>query len=77
MVHIMAQVGQKYNSRLVYDPTDPDIDRSFYKKYYWTEVCLNPKEVITINALEPIRKEVLWTVIMQEIRNLTDQEIVS
>ena len=31
-VHIMAYVRQKNNSRLVYDPTYPDIDHNILKK---------------------------------------------
>ena len=31
-VHVMAYVGQKYSSRLVYDPSYPDIDHHVFKK---------------------------------------------
>ena len=34
-IHIMAHVGQRYNSRLVYDPLYPDIDCNVFKKYNW------------------------------------------
>ena len=29
-VHVMAHVGQRYNSRLVYDPSYPEIDHSVF-----------------------------------------------
>ena len=32
LVHNMAHVGQKYNSRLVYDPLYPGINQSSFKK---------------------------------------------
>ena len=31
-VHVMTHVGQRYNSRLVYDPSYPEIDHNFFKK---------------------------------------------
>ena len=31
-VHVMTQIGQRYNSRLVYDPSYPEIDHSVFKK---------------------------------------------
>ena len=34
-MHVMAHVGQKYKSRLVYDPLYPEIDHSVFKKCYW------------------------------------------
>ena len=31
-VHVMAHIVQRYNSRLVYDPTNPEINHSVLKK---------------------------------------------
>ena len=36
-VHFLAHVGQKYNSRLVHDPSYPEIDHSVFKECDWTE----------------------------------------
>ena len=33
--NVMAQVGQKYNSRLLYDPLHPETDHCVVKEYYW------------------------------------------
>ena len=32
VVHVMPHVGQKYNSRLVYDPLYPEINHSSFKE---------------------------------------------
>ena len=32
-IHVIAYVGQRYNSRLVYDLLYPDIDHSVFKEY--------------------------------------------
>ena len=34
-VHVMSHVGQRYNSRLVYDPSYPEIDHSVFKECDW------------------------------------------
>ena len=31
-MHVMAHIGQKYNSRLVYDPSYLEIDHNVFKK---------------------------------------------
>ena len=49
-VHAMAHVGQKYNSRLVYDPLYPEIDYSVFKKCVWSEFYRDAKESIPMNA---------------------------
>ena len=51
-VHVMAHVGQRYNSRLVYDPSYPEIDHSVFKKCDWSEFHRNAKEAIHVNAPE-------------------------
>ena len=57
-VHVMAHVGQKYNSRLVYDPLYPEIDHSVFKNCDWSEYYRNAKESIPVIAPEPCGKEV-------------------
>ena len=57
-VHVMAQVGQRYNSRLVCDPSYWDIDHSIFKECDWSEFYRNAKEAIPVNATEPQGKEV-------------------
>ena len=50
-VHTMAHVGQRYNSRLVYDPSYPETDDNIFKKCDWSEFYRNAK-VIPGNASE-------------------------
>ena len=57
-VHIMAHVGQKYNSRLVFNPSYPEIDHSVFKECDWSEFYRAAKEAIPVNAPEPHGSEV-------------------
>ena len=36
-IHVIAHVGQRHNSRLVYDPSYQEIDHSVSKKCDWSE----------------------------------------
>ena len=51
-VYIMAHVGQRYNSRLVYDPSYPEIDHNIFKKCDWSEIYRDAKEAISMSAPE-------------------------
>ena len=52
-VHVMAHVGQRYNSRLVYDPSYPEIDYSVFKKCDRLEFYTDANEVTHMNTSEP------------------------
>ena len=52
-IHGMAHVGQRCNSRLVYDPPYPEIDHSVFKKCYWSEFYRDDKKAIPVNVPEP------------------------
>ena len=55
---IMGYLKQKHNSRLVFDPTYPDIDHSDFPKYNWTEFYHGAEEAIPPDMPEPLGKEV-------------------
>ena len=57
-VHVLAHIGQKYNSRLVYDPLYPVIDHINLKECDWSEFYRDAKEAIPMNAPVPQGKEV-------------------
>ena len=57
-MHIMAHVGLRYNYRLVYDPTYPEIDHSVFWECDWLEFYRDAKDAIPANAPEPQGKEV-------------------
>ena len=57
-MHVMAHVGQKYNSRLVYGPSYPEIDHSVFKECNCSEIYRDTKKAILVNAPEPHGKEV-------------------
>ena len=49
--HVMAHVGQSYNSRLMYDPSYPEIDHSVFMKFDRSEFYRDAKEAIPMNAI--------------------------
>ena len=51
-VHVMTNVGQRYNSRLVYDPLYQEIDHNVFKECDWSESYRDAKEAICMNAPE-------------------------
>ena len=55
---IMGYLKQKHNSRLVFDPTYPDIVHSDFPKYNWTEFYHGAEEAIPPDMPEPLGKEV-------------------
>ena len=52
-IHVMAYVGQRYYSRLMYDPSYPERDHSVFKECDCSEVYRDAKEAIPMNAPEP------------------------
>ena len=56
--HASFHVGQRYNSKLVYDPSYPEIDHSVFKKCDWSEFHRDSKVDIPANIPEPQVKDV-------------------
>ena len=52
-VHVIAHVGQRCNSRLVYKPSYPEIDHSVIKDCDWSEFYRDAKEAVPMNAPKP------------------------
>jgi hypothetical protein len=57
-LHIMGYLRLKHNSRLVFDPTYPDIDQTAFPSYDWTEFYGNMEEAIPPNMPPPLGKDV-------------------
>ncbi|KAL7536196.1 hypothetical protein ACHAXR_006979 [Thalassiosira sp. AJA248-18] len=59
-LHIMAYLRQKHNSRLIFDPTYPDIDTSHFPEHEWKDFYedVNEDEAIPTNMPKPLGKEV-------------------
>ena len=55
---IFAYLSITHNSRMVFDPTYPDIDMSQFKECEWKIFYASTKEVIPGNTPEPRGKEV-------------------
>ena len=52
-VHIITHIRERYNYRLVYDPSYPEIDHNSFKECDWSEYYRNVKVVIPVNAPKP------------------------
>ena len=52
-VHVIVHVCQRFNSRLVYDPSYPEIDHSVLRKCDWSKFYRDANEAIPMNAPEP------------------------
>ena len=57
-VHVVAHVGQRNNSRLVYDPSYPKIHLSIFKECDWSEFYRDAEEALLVNVPECCGKEV-------------------
>ena len=55
---IFAYLEKKHNSRLVFDPTYPDIDMAQFKECDWKDFYEGATEAIPPNAPNPRGKEV-------------------
>lgn len=58
VLHIFAYLDHKHNSRMVFDPTYPEIDMSNFKECDWKHFYGDVKEAIPLNAPDPRGKEV-------------------
>jgi hypothetical protein len=56
--HIFAYIEKKHNSRVVFDPTYPEIDMRDFKECDWKSFYGDVKEAIPPNAPDPRGKEV-------------------
>ena len=57
-LHIMSHLGQRHNSRMVYDPTYPTIDPDDFQRCDWDHYYEGATEAIPVNAPKPRGKEV-------------------
>jgi hypothetical protein len=56
--HMFAYLERKHNSRMIFDPTYPSLDRTKFKECSWKEFYGEAKEAIPPNAPEPRGKEI-------------------
>jgi hypothetical protein len=57
-LHVMGYLRQKHNSRLIFDPTYPDIDQTAFPSFDWTEFYGNVEEAIPPGMPPPLGKDV-------------------
>ena len=58
LYHVFAYLKKKHNSRIVLDPTYPEINMDDFKQCDWKEFYGDVREPIPPNALEPRGKEI-------------------
>ncbi len=57
-LHVMGYLQLKHNSRLIFDPTYPDIDQTAFPFFEWTKFYGNVEEAIPPNMPPPLGKDV-------------------
>jgi hypothetical protein len=57
-IHVMGYLRRKHNTRLVFDPTYPDIDLDSLPTFDWTEFYGDVTEAIPTDMPKPLGKEV-------------------
>jgi hypothetical protein len=57
-LHVMGYLRLKHNSRLIFDPTYPDIDQTAFPNYDWTEFYGNVEEAIPPDMPSPLGKDI-------------------
>jgi hypothetical protein len=57
-LHVMGYLQLKHNSRLIFDPTYPDIDQTAFPSIEWMEFYGNVEEAIPLDMPPPLGKNV-------------------
>jgi hypothetical protein len=57
-LHVMGYLQLKHNSRLIFDPTYPDIDQTAFPSFDWMEFYGNVEEAIPPDMPPPLGKDV-------------------
>jgi hypothetical protein len=57
-LHVMGYLQLKHNSRLIFDPTYPDVDQTAFPSFEWTEFYGNMEEAIPPDMPPPLGKDV-------------------
>jgi hypothetical protein len=57
-LHVMGYLQLKHNSRLIFDPTYPDIDLTAFPSFDWTEFYGDVEEAIPPDMPPPLGKDV-------------------
>jgi hypothetical protein len=57
-LHIMGYLKNKHNTRLIFDPTYPEIDKGDFPQYDWTKFYGEAKEAIPADMPTPLGKDV-------------------
>ena len=64
---MMGYLKNKHNSRLVFDPTYPDIDKGDFPMFDWTEFYDDAKVAMPANIPKPLGKDI-------DLRMLVDSD---
>ena len=61
-IHLMGYLRLKHNTRLVFDPTYPDINLDSFPTYAWTEFYGDVTEAIPTDMPKPLGKEIFYKI---------------
>ena len=56
--HVFAYLKARHNSRMVFDPTYPSIDKKNFQEHEWKRLYGDVKEAIPSNCPKPLGREV-------------------
>ena len=56
--HVFAYLKARHNSRMVFDPKYPSINKTNFQKHEWEQLYGDVKEVILSNYTKPLGREV-------------------
>jgi hypothetical protein len=57
-LHVMGYLQLKHNSRIIFDPTYPDIDQTAFPSFEWTEFYGNVEKAVPPDMPPPLGKDV-------------------
>jgi hypothetical protein len=58
-LHVFSYLKSKSNSRLIFDPKEPNMGKSNFMECDWSDFYLGTKEVLPHNARKPLGKGVM------------------
>ena len=56
--HVLFYLKARHNSRMVFDPTYPSIDKTNFQEHEWKRLYRDVKEAIPSNCPKPLGREV-------------------
>ena len=65
--HVFAYLKARHNSRMVFDPTYPSIDKTSFQEHEWKRLYGDVKEAIPSNCTKTLGREVDLRMLLTQI----------